>query len=188
MVYVFLADGFEDIEALAPIDILRRANVDVKTVSVTGKEVTSSHGVTVKADISVSDIKLDSDLELIVLPGGMPGTLNLEANAGVQKAIDFCAANDKYIAAICAAPSILGHKGILSGKNAVCYEGFEAQLEGAKIGSGAVAVDGNIITGEGPGATLPYAYQILSFFVGDDVVKAMKDKMQYTHLMECKPL
>ena len=106
MVYVFLADGFEDIEALAPIDILRRANVDVKTVGVTGKEVTSSHGVTVKADISVSDIKLDSDLELIVLPGGMPGTLNLEASVGVQKAIDFCAANDKYIAAICAAPSL----------------------------------------------------------------------------------
>ena len=149
MVYVFLADGFEDIEALAPIDILRRANVDVKTVGVTGKEVTSSHGVTVKADISVSDIKLDSDLELIVLPGGMPGTLNLEASVGVQKAIDFCAANDKYIAAICAAPSILGHKGLLKGKKATCFPGFEKDLVGADACSDLVVIDGKFITGNG---------------------------------------
>ena len=178
MVYVFLADGFEDIEALAPIDILRRANVDVKTVGVTGKEVTSSHGVTVKADISVSDIKLDSDLELIVLPGGMPGTLNLEASVGVQKAIDFCAANDKYIAAICAAPSILGHKGLLKGKKATCFPGFEKDLVGADACSGLVVIDGKFITGKGPGACIEFGLKLAEILVSADAALNIKAGMQ----------
>ena len=178
MVYVFLADGFEDIEALAPIDILRRANVDVKTVGVTGIEVTSSHGVTVKADISVSDIKLDSDLELIVLPGGMPGTLNLEASVGVQKAIDFCAANDKYIAAICAAPSILGHKGLLKGKKATCFPGFEKDLVGADACSGLVVIDGKFITGKGPGACIEFGLKLAEILVSADAALNIKAGMQ----------
>lgn len=178
MVYVFLADGFEDIEALAPIDILRRANVDVKTVGVTSKEVTSSHGVTVKADISVSDIKLDSDLELIVLPGGMPGTLNLEASVGVQKAIDFCAANDKYIAAICAAPSILGHKGLLKGKKATCFPGFEKDLVGADACSDLVVIDGKFITGKGPGACIEFGLKLAEILVSADVALNIKAGMQ----------
>lgn len=178
MVYVFLADGFEDIEALAPIDILRRANVEVKTVGVTGKEVTSGHGVTVKTDISVSDIKLDSDLELIVLPGGMPGTLNLEANAGVQKAIDFCAANDKYIAAICAAPSILGHKGLLNGKKAVCFPGFEKDLIGAETCSDLVVKDGEFITGKGPGACIEFGLKLAEILVSADAALKIKAGMQ----------
>ena len=178
MVYVFLADGFEDIEALAPIDILRRANVDVKTVSVTGKEVTSSHGVTVKADISVSDIKLDSDLELIVLPGGMPGTLNLEASVGVQKAIDFCAANDKYIAAICAAPSILGHKGLLKGKKATCFPGFEKDLVGADACSDLVVKDGKFITGKGSGACIEFGLMLAEILVSADAALNIKAGMQ----------
>ena len=178
MVYVFLADGFEDIEALAPIDILRRANVDVKTVGVTGKEVTSSHGVTVKADISVSDIKLDSDLELIVLPGGMPGTLNLEASVGVQKAIDFCAANDKYIAAICAAPSILGHKGLLKRKKATCFPGFEKDLVGADACSDLVIKDGKIITGKGPGACIEFGLKLAEILVSADAALNIKAGMQ----------
>ena len=178
MVYVFLADGFEDIEALAPIDILRRSNVDVKTVGVTGIEVTSSHGVTVKADISVSDIKLDSDLELIVLPGGMPGTLNLEASVGVQKAIDFCAANDKYIAAICAAPSILGHKGLLKGKKATCFPGFEKDLVGADACSDLVVKDGKIITGKGPGACIEFGLKLAEILVSADAALNIKAGMQ----------
>ena len=178
MVYVFLADGFEDIEALAPIDILRRSNVDVKTVGVTGIEVTSSHGVTVKADISVSDIKLDSDLELIVLPGGMPGTLNIEASVGVQKAIDFCAANDKYIAAICAAPSILGHKGLLKGKKATCFPGFEKDLVGADACSDLVVKDGKIITGKGPGACIEFGLKLAEILVSADAALNIKAGMQ----------
>ena len=178
MVYVFLADGCEDIEALAPIDILRRANVDVKTVGVTGIEVTSSHGVTIKADMSVSDIKLDSDLELIVLPGGMPGTLNLEASVGVQKAIDFCAANDKYIAAICAAPSILGHKGLLKGKKATCFPGFEKDLVGADACSDLVIKDGKIITGKGPGACIEFGLKLAEILVSADAALNIKAGMQ----------
>ena len=178
MVYVFLADGFEDIEALAPIDILRRANAEVRTVGVTGKEVTSSHGVTVKTDISVSDIKLDSDLELIVLPGGMPGTLNLEASKGVQNAIDFCAANDKYIAAICAAPSILGHKGLLKGKKAVCFPGFEKDLIGAETCSDLVVKDGKFITGKGPGACIEFGLKLAEVIVSAEASMNIKAGMQ----------
>ena len=131
MVYVFLANGFEELEALAPVDILRRAKADVKTVGVSGMNVTSSHGVAVTADISADELILNDDLEMIVLPGGMPGTLNLEASEIVQRSVDFCADNDRYIAAICAAPSILGHKGLLKGKKATSFPKFNSELEGA---------------------------------------------------------
>ena len=114
MVYVFLAQGFEIVEALAPVDILRRAKIEVKTVGVTGKTVVSSNGIPVTADITTDEMKLDSSLELIVLPGGMPGANNLEADSFVQSAIDFCVENGKYVSAICAAPKIIGHKGLLS--------------------------------------------------------------------------
>ena len=182
MVYVFLADGFEDIEALAPIDILRRANVDVKTVGVTGIEVTSSHGVTVKADMSVSDIKLDSDLALIVLPGGMPGTLNLEASVGVQKAIDFCAANDKYIAAICAAPAVvLGKTKIPAGKKWTCYPGMEGESK-AEYQNGysnkVFVTDGNLVTSRGPGAAEEFAMELVRILAGEEVFKKVHDSAQ----------
>lgn len=115
MFYVFLAEGFEETEALAPVDVMRRAKLDVKTVGVTGECVTSSHGVPVKADITIDNIDLD-DVQGVVLPGGMPGTLNLEANEKVLEAVKYSCENGKIVAAICAAPSILGHLGILDGK------------------------------------------------------------------------
>ena len=117
MFYVFLAEGFEETEALAPVDVMRRAKLDVKTVGVTGECVTSSHGVPVKADITIDNIDLD-DVQGVVLPGGMPGTLNLEANEKVLEAVKYSCENGKIVAAICAAPSILGHLGILDGKKA----------------------------------------------------------------------
>ena len=124
MFYVFLAEGFEETEALAPVDVMRRAKLDVKTVGVTGECVTSSHGVPVKADITIDNIDLD-DVQGVVLPGGMPGTLNLEANEKVIEAVKYSCENGKIVAAICAAPSILGHLGILDGKKATCFPGFE---------------------------------------------------------------
>ena len=120
MVYVFLADGFETIEALAVVDMLRRAKIDNETVGVTGKTVKSSHNIEVVADITIDELNI-SNADAIVLPGGMPGTLNLEANGVVQSSIDYCVENKKYICAICAAPSILGHKGLLKGRNAICF-------------------------------------------------------------------
>ena len=115
MVYVFLAKGFEELEALAPVDVLRRAGVQVKTVGVTGKRVSGSHGISVNCDITIDEAVFD-ELDGIILPGGLPGTTNLEADETVNKFIDFAADNGKVIGAICAAPMILGHKGLLRGK------------------------------------------------------------------------
>lgn len=129
MIYVFLADGFEETEAIAPIDMLRRAKKTVVTVGVTGKIVTGSHGIPVTADITQDEMQLNDELEMIVLPGGMPGTLNEEASEQVQAAITYCAEHDRYLTAICAAPSILGHRGLLQGKHAVCYPGFESRFD-----------------------------------------------------------
>ncbi len=168
MVYVFLAEGFEEVEALSPVDMLRRAGVAVTTVGVTGKVVTGSHKVPVTADITESELQLDGAVEMIVLPGGMPGTLNEEKSEMVQAAIDYCAQNDRYIAAICAAPSILGHCGLLHGKTAVCYTGFEQELTGAEIGSQGVVVDGKIITARGAGVAVDFGLTLVGVLLGTE--------------------
>ncbi|MBQ6885196.1 MAG: DJ-1/PfpI family protein [Clostridia bacterium] len=156
MVYVFLAKGFEELEALAPVDVLRRAGVEVKTVGVTGKRVSGSHGISVNCDITIAEATFD-ELEGIILPGGLPGTTNLEADETVQRFIDYCAENGKVIGAICAAPMILGHKGLLRGKNAVCYTGFEKELTGARMLDRPAVRDGNIVTGWGAGGAMEFA-------------------------------
>jgi 4-methyl-5(b-hydroxyethyl)-thiazole monophosphate biosynthesis len=168
MVYVFLANGFEETEALAPVDMLRRAKIEVKTVGVTGTTVTSSHNIPVVADITIEQYKNDDNVDMIVLPGGMPGTLNLEADKTVQSAIDYAASNDKFIGAICAAPSILGHKGLLEGKEAACYTGFEKELKGAVIASDkGVVTDGKIITARGAGVALQFGFELVKALKGD---------------------
>jgi protein deglycase len=165
MVYVFFADGFEEIEAIAPVDILRRSNIAVKTVGVGGRSIRGAHGITIAADIDVDSVGQDS--EMIVLPGGMPGTRNLEKSAAVQKCIDYVAERGAFIAAICAAPSILGHKGLLRGKKAVCYPGYEKDLVGASVMSSQVCEDGQIITGNGPGAAFAFGLLLASRLGGD---------------------
>lgn len=177
MYYVFLAQGFEQIEALAPVDIMRRAEIEVYTVGVGGKVVTSSHNTPVVADVMDSEICPDGDCEGIILPGGMPGTLNLEKNPVVQQFIDYCAENGKLIAAICAAPSILGHKGLLNGKKAVCFPGFEEQLSGADIQNSVVVTDGNIITGCGAGAALKFGFEIVKYIQNDAAAKHFEKAM-----------
>ena len=162
MIYVFLADGFEETEAIAPIDMLRRAKKEVVTVGVTGKVVTSSHGVPVTADITQDEIQLNDQLEMIVLPGGMPGTLNEEASEQVQAAITYCAEQNRYLTAICAAPSILGHRGLLNGKHAVCYPGFESALTGTE----GVVQDGNIITARGAGVAIDFGLALVAALCG----------------------
>ena len=167
MIYAFLANGFEETEAIAPIDLLRRSGKDVITVGVGDSIIVGSHGIPVATDTIAQEIQLTDELEMIILPGGMPGTLNLEKSQYVQSAIDFCAENNKYIAAICAAPSILGHKGLLKGKTAVCYEGFETQLDGAVIGNTSVAADGNIITARGAGAAIEFGLKLVEAVVSE---------------------
>ena len=185
MVYVFLADGFEEIEALAPIDILRRGGIEVTTVGVMGSEyVESSHGVKMKADARFEDIANFDDADLLLLPGGMPGALNLKNHKGVCDALVEQNEKGKYIGAICAAPMVLGKLGIVSGKRATCYPGFEKYLDGAEYTAELYTIDGNIITGRGPAASLPYGYALLSLFVGRDAVKAIEEGMIYTQLMQ----
>lgn len=182
-VYEFLANGFEEIEALAPVDILRRGGVDIKTVSITGSDfVESSHGIAVKADLKFEDADF-SDADMLLLPGGMPGSTNLNAHEGVKKALLAQASAGKRIGAICAAPMVLGGLGLLKGKKATCSPGFQKYLTGAEYTGQLYQEDGLIITGEGPAASLPYAYKILSYFIGEDNVKDLQVKMQYAHLM-----
>lgn len=179
MIYVFLANGFEEVEALTPVDMLRRCELEVQTVGVGGKTVRGSHGITVEADIEASDVKLDGNLDMVILPGGMPGTLNLEKSSDVQKAIDYCTANDRYIAAICAAPSVLGHKGLLRGKTAVCYTGFESELYGAELGNAPVCTDGRIITSKGAGTALEFSFELVKNLISEERTEILKNSIMY---------
>lgn len=162
MIYILLANGFEETEMIAPLDILRRAGISVQTVGVTGKEVTGAHGVTVTADILPDGV--DKSLaDGVVLPGGMPGTTNLQASPFVEELVLSCAKENKLVAAICAAPMILGELGLLSGKEATCFPGFEEHLKGATVTSAPVAVAENIITGKGAGCALEFGAALVNF-------------------------
>lgn len=166
MIYIFLADGFEEIEALAPTDILRRAGREVLTVGVTGKTVSGAHGIPVTADITVDEVVLDDSLEAVVLPGGMPGTTNLEASDKVKESVMFAVANEKLIGAICAAPSVFGHWGLLEGRKATCFPGFEKDLHGAMYSGEGVVKDGVIITAKGAGVALQFGEALAAHFTG----------------------
>lgn len=180
MFYVFLANGFEEIEALAPVDFLKRMGVDVLTVGVSGKNICGAHGITVAADILLSDVKLDEKLLGVTLPGGMPGADNLDKCSEVHNAIDYCAEHGKTVSAICAAPFILGKKGLLNGKRATCFPGFEEYLEGAEVLGDGVVTDGNIITARGAGVAWEFGAAIGAQLVNkqksDEILKAIQWK------------
>ena len=150
MIYVFLQTDLKRSKCSRPWISLRCAELEVKTVGVGGKTITGSHGITVTADIEEKDVTTD-DMELMILPGGMPGTLNLEKSPIVTTCAEYCAKNDIYLAAICAAPSVLGHLGLLNGMEAICFPGFEGELQGATISEKPVCVDGKIVTAKGMG-------------------------------------
>ena len=166
-VIVFLANGFEEIEALTAVDVLRRAGAEVETVSVCDKTVIGAHGIKVVADKTENEVDIGC-YDAVVLPGGMPGTLNEEASETVQAAIDYCAKNDRWIGAICAAPSILGHKGLLQGKTATCYTGFEKDLLGAEICSDGVIQDGKYITARGAGVAVDFGLELVGAMLGKE--------------------
>ncbi len=175
MIYVFLADGFEEIEALAPADILRRAGLDVITVGVSGEFATGAHGITVKAD-TMTPI-FDDKTELIILPGGMPGADNLNNSEIVQNAITFCKTENKRIAAICAAPYILGEADLLYGKKAVCFPGFESHLNGAEILSDVgVVTDGLITTAKSAGHAIAFGIELVRLLCGAETA----DKISFS--------
>ncbi len=180
MFYVFLANGFEEIEALAPVDFLKRMGVEVVTVGVSGETINGAHNIKVQADILLSDVVLDNNLEGVMLPGGMPGADNLDKCPDVHRAIDYCVDNNKIVAAICAAPFILGKKGLLEGKNATCFPGFEGELKGATVLTDGVVTDGNIITARGAGVAWEFGAAIGTALVNkeksDGILKAIQWK------------
>lgn len=176
MVYLFLAEGFEEAEALIPVDLLRRASISVTTVGIGGKVICGTHGIPVTADITDEDLSADlPDLEMIVLPGGMPGTKNLDASPVVDAAIGLATAQNSYIAAICAAPMILGKRGLLRGKQAVCYPGFEKDLTGAALSASGVAEDGRIITAKAAGYAVDFALTLIRALRGTDAAKQVRE-------------
>lgn len=178
MFYLFMAEGTEEVEAIATLDVLRRAEIDVKTVGIGSKIINGSHNVPIVCDITENDIEINSLLEGIILPGGMPGTINLEKSTNVQNCIEFCAENNLFICAICAAPSVLGHAGVLRGEKALCFPGFEKELVGASIADGFVCTSGKIITGKGMGCAVLFGLEIVKGVKGKTFADALKATLQ----------
>ena len=189
-VFQFMANGFEDSEALIPVDVLRRGGVDIKTVSIYDTNIVeSAHGVQMVTDLTFEEAEpMLKDADLLMLPGGMPGATNLNEHEGLKKALVAQAEAGKMVSAICAAPLVLGGLGILKGKRATCYPGFEQTLEGAEYTEDLWTIDGNIITGEGPAAALPYAYSLLALLVSEEAAREVAEGMRYIHLMEARML
>ncbi|MBR2869249.1 MAG: DJ-1/PfpI family protein [Clostridia bacterium] len=178
MLYMFFAEGFEEVEAIAALDVIRRAGIEIKSVAVDSLTVHGSHGISVVCDMTVYDIKDYKDIEGIILPGGMPGTTNLYDCVEVHKAIEFCAQNRKLLCAICAAPLILGRKGLLEGKEAVCFPGFEDELKGASISKNFVCTDGSIITAKGMGSAVNFGLAVVAAIKGQAFADNLKSTLQ----------
>lgn len=176
---IFMADGCEEIEGLTVVDIVRRAGIDITTISISDKkEVAGAHGITFLADAKKDEVDF-STLDGIVLPGGMPGTINLGADETVDKVIREFAAGGKLVAAICAAPSVLGQAGILNGKHATSYPGFEPKLTGAVTSEDPVVQDGNVITSRGMGTAIAFALEIVSYFTDKKTADKLAESIIY---------
>ena len=168
MVIVLLADGFEEIEALTPVDMLRRAGVQVKTVGVTGMTPVGAHGISVFSDALPDDIDLN-EVTMAIFPGGMPGAINLDESPYTDRVISAVQKNGGHLAAICAAPLVLGRRGLLEGRRATCFPGFEEELRGAKISDADFVTDGNITTGRGMEYSLPFAKELVRIIQENEI-------------------
>ena len=176
---IFLADGFEEIEALTVVDLLRRAGIEITTASIMGrKNVTGSHRITVEADALIEDIEFDS-IDMLILPGGMPGTTNLSACKALTDKVKEFDANGKMLCAICAAPTVFGKLGLLKGKKACCYPGCEVDLLGADVQTTNVTKDANFITSRGMGTAIDFGLAIIEHFQGKDAADEMGRKIVY---------
>jgi 4-methyl-5(b-hydroxyethyl)-thiazole monophosphate biosynthesis len=174
---VHLADGFEEIEAVSIIDVLRRAELNIIVVSITGNiEVKGSHGIKIIADQLFNEVNYES-VDMIILPGGMPGSANLNEHLGLREQILNFNENNKLLGAICAAPLVFGNLGILKNKKATCYPGFENQLHGAIVTNENIEVAGNIITGKGAGVAINFALKIAEIFKGKTTAEKLAEKM-----------
>lgn len=180
-VYIFLADGFEEIEALTVVDLLRRAGIEIPMVSITGNlKVDGSHRICVTADALFEDTDFN-DADLLVLPGGMPGTAHLMEHKGLDSLLKDFHKRNKKMAAICAAPSVLGSKGLLAGKKATCYPGFESKLTDSTVIDQDVVEDGNIITSRGLGTAIDFSLSIINKLMDKDTANRIADSIVYKH-------
>lgn len=176
MVYVLLGTGFEEVEAIAPIDLMRRAGIDVLSVGVTGKTVFGSHNIGIEADITIDQMDL-TDLEMIVLPGGLGGVASARASSSAMDALRFAWENDKFVAAICAGPTVLADLHITDNKQATCYPGCEGNMGSAKLVPGAACVrDGKLITGTSAGCAIPFGLALIEALRGQDAAKAIAEQ------------
>ena len=175
MVYVFLAEGFEEIEAVTVIDVLRRSGTEVMSVGIGGRNIKGARGITVCADTDDSSAALDEKLEMIYLPGGLKGMQNLDASEFVERSIRYCQDNDLYISAMCASPTVLGHKGVLKGKKACCYPGFGKELIGAEVTADDVTVDGKVITSRGPATAMALAVKLAEIMTDEATSKKVSE-------------
>lgn len=179
MIHLFLADGFEELEAITVLDIIRRARLPIATVSITAnRHVIGSHGISVKADMLFRKKDL-RDSDMLIVPGGLTGVRNLSFHDGVKKRFEDQSNQKKPIAAICAGPVFLEKCNILSGKNITCYPGLESEFKEVNISKENVVVDGNLITAKGPAAALPFAFSILKFFIDEDAINQVKSGMLF---------
>jgi 4-methyl-5(b-hydroxyethyl)-thiazole monophosphate biosynthesis len=180
-VYIFLANGFEEIEGLTVVDLLRRANIDITMVSITGDLfVTGSHQIVIKADALFEKVDY-ADADMLVLPGGMPGTQHLSGHEGLDELLRNFNSKGKKISAICAAPSVLGSKGLLKGKKATCYPGYEDALLGAHIKNDAVVIDGNFTTSRGLGTAIDFSLALIKNLKSEAVAADIANSIQYQH-------
>ena len=178
--YVFLAEGFEEVEALTPVDILRRGGLTVKTVGIGGKTITGAHGIPVGCDIAEEDV-IPDEIDMMVLPGGMPGTIHLGESLTIQEGLAYAAQEDLWVAAICAAPSVLAQLGLLEGRKATAHAGFQDQLAGAEVLDAEVVVDGNITTSYGLGGAIPFALELVRQLAGQAEADRIRNAIAYRH-------
>ncbi len=180
MIVVVFAEGFEEVEAMTPVDILRRAGANVVMTGVGGKEIAGSHGIRAVMDKEVSEIDPEA-VEALVLPGGLPGTLNLEHSQAVQAILDSCARRGKFVGAICAAPSILAHKGLLNGREATAFPNFQKDLAegGAKLSESYVCQDGNFITARGMGVATQFGLKLAEVLISPEKAREIRSSIQW---------
>lgn len=178
MIYMFFADGFEEVEAVATLDVIRRAGIEIQSVGIGSDIIQGSHNMKFICDKTDAEISADSNLSCIILPGGMPGTTNLMNNSVVNSFIDYCDSNNLLICAICAAPMILGRKGLLKDKEAICFPGFENELTGAKLSDKYVCRDCNVITAKGMGSAINFGLEIVTALKDEETAKALKATLQ----------
>jgi len=177
MIYIFLAEGFEEVEALAVVDVLRRANLEVKTIGVTHTHVTGSHQITITTDLNLEDIKALDDADMLILPGGQPGTNNLMENKHVHELLMKAFYEDRYIAAICAAPTVLDFLGITEGKALTCYPTYQKNIKKGTVIDIDTVVDGKLITGRGVGVALEFGLEIVKVLKGEAIRNSLFEAM-----------